>query len=55
LDAVDEVGLLVVVGCEDDEVDDALEDLHLLVKAKFTGFYTYSFELGGVFLDCLCV
>jgi hypothetical protein len=27
LDAVNEVRLLVVVGCEDDEVDDALEDL----------------------------
>jgi hypothetical protein len=37
LDAVDEVGLLVVVGCEDDEVDDALEDLHLLVEAQMTG------------------
>ena len=27
LDAVDEIGLLVIVWCEDDEVDDALEDL----------------------------
>lgn len=27
LNAVDEVGLLVIVRCENDEVDDALEDL----------------------------
>jgi hypothetical protein len=29
LDAVDEIGLFVVVRREDDEVDDALEDLQL--------------------------
>jgi hypothetical protein len=27
LDAMDEVGLLVVIGCKDNEVDDTLEDL----------------------------
>jgi hypothetical protein len=34
LDAVDQVGLLVIVGCEDDEVDDALKDLCIVSVGK---------------------
>lgn len=35
VDSVEEVVLFVVVGCEDDEVDDTLEDLEtLLITAR---------------------
>ena len=34
VDAVQEVGLLVVVGCEDDEVDDALKYLGILLDGE---------------------
>jgi hypothetical protein len=53
---VDEVRLLVVVRCEDDEVDDALEDLETCQHSRSShkGF-TYRPELVGVFLDGLRV
>jgi hypothetical protein len=52
---VDKVRLLVVIGCEDDEVNDALENLRLLVKRNIRTCGTYSSEFLGVLLDCLCV
>jgi hypothetical protein len=51
---VDKVGLLVVVGRENNKVDDALEDLPCLsVEVKVSSRQTYSSELVGVLLDRL--
>lgn len=56
---MEKVGLLVVMGCEDDVVDDALEDLVQVLSVEVVGstrlVRTYGMKLIGIILDGLSV